>query len=186
MDLKKGEKLVRLARNSVEAYFRGEKVSSKVDGDGGIFVTIHRYPSNELRGCIGFIDRKSLSRVRDAALSAAFFDSRFLPLKEGELNSIIFEVSILSELEEVEIKNEMDFKKIKIGRDGLVIEKNKNKGLLLPQVAKEHKWDVGEFLEYCCLKAGLSQEEWRDAKIFKFQCDVFKEEKPKGKIVKVK
>lgn len=186
MELKEGEKLVRLARNSVEACFRGEKVNSKIEGEGGIFVTIHRYPSNKLRGCVGFIDRKNLSRVRDVALSAAFSDPRFLPLRENELDNVVFEVSVLSELEEVKIKNEKDFKKIKICRDGLVIEKNKNKGLLLPQVAEEHKWDVEKFLEYCCLKAELRKEEWRDAKIFRFQCDVFKEEKPKGIIVKVK
>ena len=68
-------------------------------------------------------------------------------------------------------------KKIKIGKDGLIIEKGNNYGLLLPQVPVEWGWGVGEFLENLCIKAGLNPLSWKDSdtKIYKFQCQIFKE-----------
>ena len=78
--------------------------------------------------------------------------------------------------------------KIKIGEDGLIVRKEQRSGLLLPQVPIEWNWDVYEFLEETCLKAGLPQDTWLepDTKIYKFQGQIFSEEKPKGKVVEKK
>jgi len=168
-----GENLVKFVRNSVKSYFEGKEINETVEGSGGVFVSIHK--GSELRGCIGFIDSFN---IKEAALSAAFSDPRFRSLKEEELDEVVFEVSVLGNLKEIKDVNE-----IKVGRDGLVIEKGNNKGLLLPQVAVEFNWDKEEFLDQCCLKAGL--DDCKGAKIFKFSCDVFKEESPNGKVVKV-
>ena len=74
-------------------------------------------------------------------------------------------------------------KKVKIGKDGLVIRDKFGSGLLLPQVAVEWGWDSKKFLDETCRKAGLSPTCWDNMKqnVYKFQADVFREEK--GKVV---
>ena len=42
------------------------------------------------------------------------------------------------------------------------------------------KWDAEEFLNQCCVKAGLMENMWqsKETKVFKFQGQIFKEAKP--------
>jgi AMMECR1 domain-containing protein len=61
-----------------------------------------------------------------------------------------------------------------VGKHGLVIAKAGKRGLLLPQVAVEHKWTRETFLERTCLKAGLPKNAWQSgADIFVFEAIVF-------------
>ncbi len=88
----------------------------------------------------------------------------------------------------IEVKDPQEyFKKITIGKDGLVIEKGFMNVLLLPQVPVENNrnWDVKTFLEHLCMKAGLPTNDWKDpkTKIYSFQAIIFEEEKPNGKII---
>ena len=64
------------------------------------------------------------------------------------------------------------------------LKKGWSKGLLLPQVPVEWKWDAEEFLANCCIKAGLSPDTWlmRGTKIFKFSCIIAKELSANGEI----
>jgi len=48
-----------------------------------------------------------------------------------------------------------------VGRDGLIVSRGGNAGLLLPQVATEYGWDRDVFLRQTCVKAGLSPDSWR-------------------------
>ena len=68
------------------------------------------------------------------------------------------------------------FEEIEIGRDGLIIQKGYSRGLLLPQVATENKFNVEEFLEHTCMKAGISADSWMDesCEVSKFQGQIFK------------
>jgi uncharacterized protein (TIGR00296 family) len=68
----------------------------------------------------------------------------------------------------------------------LIVENRFASGLLLPQVPMEYNWNVEEFLEYVCQKAGLEKDVWKDkeTKISKFEGVIFKEETPNGKIVR--
>jgi len=186
LSLEEGKKLVELVRGVIESYFSGNRIDVKDYGKRrGVFVTLHTFPSKELRGCIGYIEpildlNKALIEV---ANSAAFSDSRFMPLQKDEVEKIIVEVSVLTEPEIVK-----GVKDIKVGRDGLIIEYKGRKGLLLPIVAVEYKWDVKEFLENTCLKAGLGRDEWKgdDCRIYKFMTQVFSEKEPNGEIVEKK
>jgi len=74
--------------------------------------------------------------------------------------------------------------KIKVGRDGLIVEKGLYKGLLLPQVPVEWGWDEEEFLCQCCIKAGLMPDCWLEpqTKIYKFQAIIYEETQPNGPI----
>jgi uncharacterized protein (TIGR00296 family) len=102
-----------------------------------------------------------------------------------ELDNVVFEVSVLTPPELVETTNPKEYiNKIKVGEDGLIIERGYNKGLLLPQVPIEWGWCEEEFLCQCCMKAGLPPDSWltKDAKIYKFRAIIFEEETPNGKI----
>jgi len=164
--------IVEVARKAIKTYFSGEDFKVKeFDEKKGIFVTL--YKNGNLRGCIGFIEAVDLNNgIIEAARSAAFSDPRFMPLQENELEEIKIEVNLLNEPELVR-----DFEEIKIGEDGLIVEKGMNKGLLLPGVFIEYDVNVEEALQMTCEKANLNKNAWKekDVKVYKFQCEVFKE-----------
>jgi hypothetical protein len=87
----------------------------------------------------------------------------------------------------IKVNNPKEYpKKIKVGRDGLIVKKGWASGLLLPQVPVEWKWDEEEFLSQTCWKAGLPPETWLSpgVEIYSFQGQVWCEEKPRGKVVR--
>lgn len=190
-----GEKLVKLARKAIESVFKKkelkfEKEKKEFSGKRGVFVTLMEWPSHELRGCVGFpYPAKPLAdAVVEAAKAAAFGDTRFMPLTEKELNHIVIEISVLTEPALIRaIPQELPHE-IKIGKDGLIAQFSGFSGLLLPQVAPEQKWDSLEFLRGTCVKAGLPAETWLNpnCRIYKFQAQIFSEEKPKGKVIEKK
>ncbi len=135
-------------------------------------MTLHK--RGALRGCIGYIvGVKDIPQtVEEMALASAFRDPRFAPLQQDELGSIDIEISVLSPIETV-----ADVSMIEVGRDGLIVSRGNNRGLLLPQVAAEYRWDRETFLEHTCYKAGLPGDAWKKpgATIEKFSAQVFGE-----------
>ena len=196
LSLEEGKFLVRLARNAVKEYLATRRTikapantPEKLFEHCGVFVTINRLEGGEkrLRGCIGYPYPTSplVEAVIDSALNAATRDPRFYPLSEGELGNVVFEVSVLTPPEPVEVANPKEYlSKIKVGEDGLIVEKGGYKGLLLPQVPVEWSWCEEEFLCQCCVKAGLPPDSWltKGTKIYKFQAIVFEEETPEGEV----
>lgn len=196
--IEEGKFLVKLARRAVEErIFTGRTIEipketppKMLRDKYGVFTTIDILRGDKfmLRGCIGF-PRGYFNVARaiiESAIAAAFEDPRFPPLSKDELNEVIFEVSILSPLEEIRVKNPREYPKvIKVGYHGLVIERGIFSGLLLPQVPVEYNWDEEEFLCETCMKAGLTPECWLDerTKIYRFQAQIFKEVTPNGKVV---
>lgn len=138
----------------------------------GAFVTIHI--KGNLRGCIGYIEGvKSIPEtVKDMAAASAFSDPRFSSLTAEEYKKIDLEISILSPIEKVSDVND-----IVVGRDGVIITQGFSRGLFLPQVAVEQKWDRDTFLTHTCFKAGISGDSWKrpDVLIEKFSAQVFSE-----------
>jgi uncharacterized protein (TIGR00296 family) len=68
--------------------------------------------------------------------------------------------------------------KIRIGIDGVVLKKNGQSAVFLPQVAPEQGWDVNQMLTQLSIKAGLPPDAWKDgASFLVFQAEVFSEEK---------
>ena len=188
ISLKDGEKLVKLARESILLKFKGKTPNlleySKYATPQGVFVTIHK--NGALRGCVGFpMPYYPLNEsIEKAAKAAAFEDTRFQPISENEYNDLKFEISILTVPEKINVKNPEDYiKKIRIGEDGLIIKNQFTSGLLLPQVAFECGFDEKQFLEQTCLKAGLTKSAWKEigTEVFKFQAKIFSEED--GKVV---
>ncbi|HEC76368.1 MAG TPA: TIGR00296 family protein [Thermoplasmatales archaeon] len=185
-----GEKLVKYARNVIENHVRGYEIGEieNFDEKGGVFVTIHKYPSMHLRGCIGIPEPlyPLKKAIKESAISACH-DPRFPDLREEELDEIVVEVTILTPPEIIKGSPSEYKKNIEIGRDGLIAERGFYRGLLLPQVPVEYKWNEEEFLRNTCIKAGLLPDAWmnENVKIYKFQGEIFAEEEPHGKIKKI-
>ena len=198
--LQEGEYLVKLARKSVETYVKEKRkidvpkdVPEKLRQKAGVFVTLNKIVKTGephktvLRGCIGY-PYPTLPLVEatiDAAIQAAVNDPRFPPVSEIELDKIVVEVSVLTPPKLLEVSDPKEYpKKIKIGRDGLIVELGLYKGLLLPQVPVEWKWNEEEFLSHCCMKAGLPPDCWleKGTKIYIFQAEIFEEESPNGSV----
>ncbi|MEM3783912.1 MAG: TIGR00296 family protein [Candidatus Bathyarchaeia archaeon] len=196
LTLSEGELLVKLARTAVEEYLKNRKrvrvpegLSQKLMQPCGVFVTINSVKGGEkeLRGCIGlpYPTTPLAEAVIESAISSATQDPRFYPLTLNELDNVVFEVSVLTPPQLVEVEKPSECpSKIKVGVDGLIIERGLYKGLLLPQVPVEWGWDEEEFLCQCCIKAGLPPDYWlmKGTKIYKFQAIIFEEEKPKGEV----
>lgn len=186
-----GKFAVKTARSVIENFVLRKSFSTIPPSDiwlqkSGVFVTILTYPEKDLRGCIGIPEpvMPLIDALRDAAQSATR-DPRFAPLDKYEVDKIIVEVSILTPPEMLKVKNPNEYLNgIKIGRDGLIAELGYNRGLLLPQVPVEWKWNVEEFLSETCMKAGLAPDAWleKNFKLYKFQAEIFAEMEPYGKV----
>jgi AmmeMemoRadiSam system protein A len=137
----------------------------------GLFVTLH--VRGKLRGCIGMIEARATlgeNLVRCAA-DAALHDPRFAPMRAEEIEGLHLEVSVLSPLFPLRPEE------VQIGRHGLLVERGMCRGLLLPQVATEHRLSREQFLAETCYKAGLPRDAWRDAqtKLEGFECIIIGE-----------
>ncbi len=169
--------LLRLARDSIQAAVQGSRppetpsLTPALLEPRGAFVTLRK--DGQLRGCIGHVRAEAPlhQTVRECAISAAFRDPRFAPLDARELPGLHIEISVLSPLRAVRPEE------IEVGRDGLMVSKGFQRGLLLPQVAVEWKWDRTRFLEETCRKAGLPADCWqRGATVEAFTAQIFDEQ----------
>jgi AmmeMemoRadiSam system protein A len=174
-------RLLMIARRALEARVRRERdpaleSGGALDARCGAFVTIHR--RHELRACLGRLETDwAVSRVvAHLGRAAADSDPRFAPVTPDELAVLTIEISALTP--EQEVRSVAD---IEIGRHGLIVERGHRRGLLLPQVATEHGWDVEAFLEHTCMKAGLPVDAWKDdVRILSFEAEVFSERDADG------
>ena len=186
MTKEEGKELLKLARKVIHARLDGSDIDDvhigrvkHLEKKQGVFVTIKI--NNELRGCIGFPLPvfPLFEAVMRAADAAAFDDPRFPPLSAKELKNVKLELSVLTAPEKINVRKVEEYpKKIKVGKDGLIVRFHGYSGLLLPQVAPEWGWDAETFLSQTCVKAGLSSNMWlaeKDLIIEKFQAQIFEE-----------
>ena len=171
--------LLHIAREAVRSYLSCEmpqipqNFPDALTQPQALFVSLHR--SGKLRGCIGNMNPATplYRTVADCAISAAVNDPRFAALTLPELDQIQFEISILSPLEPVHGPED-----VVVGTHGLLISKHPARGLLLPQVATQYRWNSERFLAETCRKAGLQPNAWREgATIQRFTAQVFTEQK---------
>jgi uncharacterized protein (TIGR00296 family) len=172
-----------LARKAVEGYVKtGKKIDipmkypEEMKEKKGVFVTLHK--KEQLRGCIGlpYPQKPLIEALIDAAVSACE-DPRFMPLKEEELDDIRIEVSILTEPVLIKDHCKKYKKEIELGKHGLILRNGVCGSLFLPQVPVEQGWDLEEYLENLCCKAGLTADCWLEpaSKLYKFEAEVFSE-----------
>ncbi|MCL2129088.1 MAG: AmmeMemoRadiSam system protein A [Treponema sp.] len=144
----------------------------------GAFVTLHIKEGSggqRLRGCIGrmLASTPLQNTVRTMAIEAAFGDPRFPPLDAGEYPKISIEISALSPMEPCP-----NPRSVKVGVHGLYLIHRGRSGVLLPQVPVEQGWNLDEYLDYICVKAGLPSGSYEapGAELYTFTAVVFGEE----------
>lgn len=170
------QRLLVIARRALEARVCREapprfEHGGALDWRCGAFVTIHQ--SGDLRGCLGRIDADTALGETIARLAASVADSdpRFEPVSPHELPALDIEISILTPEREV-----VSIDEIEIGRHGVIVEQGARRGLLLPQVAAEQRWDREAFVSHTCVKAALPPDAWRrGVRILVFEAQVFGE-----------
>ena len=198
LSLAEGRAAVKLARETLESHVkkaprRSGPVSSGVLAEKrGVFVTLNTLErgTKQLRGCIGYPEpiKPLWEAIQDVTVYAAE-DPRFpFPVRPGELDGILVEVSILTLPQELRAPKRNDLpSKIRLGVDGLIVSTSFTSGLFLPQVSTEQGWDQETFLSEACGKAGLPFDSWlKDGtRVQVFQAEVFGEEAPGGTVERV-
>ncbi|MGH9717965.1 MAG: AmmeMemoRadiSam system protein A [Candidatus Acidiferrales bacterium] len=169
--------LLEFARRALIAAVETRSVLESFDSipnlplSAGVFVTLRR--KSRLRGCIGQIGlpQPTAPLVAYCAHAAALEDPRFQSVQLHEVPEIEIELSILSALEEIVSE------RIEIGKHGLMVTNGTIRGVLLPQVATQYRWNALRFLEETCAKAGLDRNAWSAAetRVEAFTAEVFSE-----------
>lgn len=167
--------LLQWAHESILAALEDRRISLTPPGahlaePRGVFTSLHL--EGHLRGCVGYVLPVAplYQAVADTARAAAFEDSRFCPVTLEEAGRLEVELSVLSPPEPIAPDE------IEVGHHGLLISMAGQRGLLLPQVAVQYRWDRAMFLEQTCRKAGLPREAWLNgASVEAFTAEVFGE-----------
>ena len=165
--------LLQLAHQAIVAALEQREISltaptAHLAEPRGAFTTL--YYRGDLRGCVGYaFPVASLYRtVAQSAQGAAFDDSRFAPVTRDQVPELKVSLSILS------LPLPIRPEDVQIGRHGLLVQLGTSRGLLLPQVPVEHRWDRITFLEQTCRKAGLPSDAWQNgAQLEAFTAEVF-------------
>jgi AmmeMemoRadiSam system protein B/AmmeMemoRadiSam system protein A len=201
--LSAGEKtlLLKIARYSIEHYLETHKAASqeellkvleekslprRLHEVCGAFVSLFKVgegihvnygrslsQGKELRGCIGSIlpFKPLYETVVENAIAAAVRDQRFEPLRSSELENLVIEISVLTVPRPIS-----SYEKIRLGVDGVILNKGGRQAVFLPHVATEFGWTREEMLRELSRKAGLAADDWRHGANFQvFQADCAEE-----------
>jgi len=125
---------VKLARLSLETFVHSGERAKSPEGlppdllhlRSGVFVSLKK--DGQLRGCIGTITatRESLAaEIMQNAISAASHDPRFEPVREDELDELVYSVDVLGAAERIPSKDMLDPK-----RYGVIVHNGTRQGLL--------------------------------------------------------
>jgi uncharacterized protein (TIGR00296 family) len=88
-----------------------------------------------------------------------------------ECRKLTIEISVLTPPAPV-----AGYEAIRVGTDGVVLQKQGRSAVFLPQVATEQGWNREQMLTQLALKAGLPPNAWREGATFLvFQAEVFGE-----------
>jgi AmmeMemoRadiSam system protein A len=187
LSLKEQKMLLELAREATALAVHGDQappadlssLSQRLRDPGASFVTLLG-PRGELRGCIGTVEAHSplAHDVQRNAVGSALRDPRFPPVSPDELDGLTIELSILTQPRRLNFDGPDDLlRNIRPGVDGLIIEQEWRRATLLPSVWEKIP-DPVQFLATLCLKAGLSEDAWRQPgiTIFVYQAEKIRED----------
>jgi AmmeMemoRadiSam system protein A len=163
--------LLDVARGSIEYGLRQgsalpvdvESYTPRLREERACFVTLK--DKGDLRGCIGTMEatRPLVKEVSERAWCAGFADPRFDPLQPDEQSGLSIEISILSALEQFDVRDEADLlAQLRPGVDGLLLVEGSARATFLPAVW-ESLPDACEFVRELKRKARLAKDHWSDA-----------------------
>jgi len=153
-----------IANKTLESFFENKNYTPDMSEypifktKHGAFVTLKK--NDQLRGCIGNFEPNQalVDVIQNMALSAAFNDQRFTPLKKSELEEIDIEISVLSPRQKIS-----DHNIIEVGKHGVYVQNGNRSGTYLPQVALENNWTKEQFLQSLCIdKAQIGPNCYKD------------------------
>ena len=179
LDSREQEILLQVARQTIQAVTMHKRPDLTMEfpypnfsKKFGAFVTLHKH--DQLRGCIGYVQaiKPLIETIIEMSEAAALRDPRFDPVESDEVEDLEIEISVLTPMQKIS-----SIEEINPGEHGLYMEKGYHRGLLLPQVALENHWDVETFLQHTSIKAGLSQDAWKDINtdLYIFSAQIFHE-----------
>lgn len=136
-----------------------------------------------LRGCCGSLEahRPLAVDVWSNAQASAFHDPRFEPLERSEWAHVHLELSVLTPLERVIVRDEAELvARLVPGIDGLVLAWRGSRATFLPKVW-EQLHGPGDFLAHLKRKAGWREDFWAaDVEVWRYGTEVFGAERPGG------
>jgi uncharacterized protein (TIGR00296 family) len=144
-----------------------------------VFVTWRK--DGRQRGRSGTIDAEAglAELVSKFAVEALLHDPRVPPATSKELPRYTPEISVLFTFEEIFSSSEAISSSSEFplpGTHGVVAEKGRRRGVVLPQDAAPFGWDAARLLSQACLRAGLPEESWKAAsppRLLRFTAEVF-------------
>lgn len=150
-----------LARHSLEDCIRNGKQPQLPDDlppelmhiRAAVFVSIKK--NGQLRGCIGTIIPTTnciAKEIQRNAVSAGLHDPRFEPVREEELDELIYSVDVLTNPEPIASDRELDPHNY-----GVIVENGLRRGLLLPDL--EGVDTVEKQISIAREKAGIAKNE---------------------------
>ena len=140
------------------------------EGISGLFVTWLK--DGRPRGRSGTLspDAPIEDLVAKHAVEALLHDPRVPKPAPRELPRYEPRISVLSSFAGISSSSA-----IVVGTDGVVAEKGKRWGIVLPEDAEGLGWDAARLLGQACLRAGLPEESWRTAsvRLRRFEAETF-------------
>ena len=181
---------MKLARESMSSYVKSGRrnrpgcMEDEFYDRTGVLVKLQSVRGrNSVRGSAACYKRgKQMSdAIVDAVIEASGNSGGLSEVTEREVDSISITLCLLNELREIDDDHS---RKIDIGRDGVIVEDDRDKGWILPTMPVEHDWTVPKFLDRACCKAGLSAGEWRKNHVttYAFNGQILRENEPAGKV----
>lgn len=118
----------------------------------------------EDRGCLSFYSGVDdpVAACTLAAVSAAFFDPRYEPVRADELEELEVEVTVFGEF--IDIDDPMDFIP---GLDSLLLDAEGERTLLQASLASERNLSRIQFLSTLTRKAGLGPNDWKEVRLLR-------------------
>ncbi|MDL2718528.1 MAG: AMMECR1 domain-containing protein [Acidobacteriota bacterium] len=158
---------------------RGIEAGSRLSLPAPVFVTWRK--DGRQRGRSGSIEANHAlaAAVEEHAVAALLHDPRIPPATARELPRYTPEISVLFTFEEIfssPSASEASVSSLLPLTHGVVAEKGKRRGVVLPQDAAGFDWDAARLLSQACLRAGLPEESWKAAsppRLLRFTAEVF-------------
>ena len=173
--------LVQLARATIENYVLEGKRLKPAEapapiegGPAGVFVTIHKRSTGELRGCIGTIEPTEPLLAQETinnAVAAATRDPRFAPIGPSELNDLVIDVSVLYAPEPIDSADQLDPRcyGVIVQSLGERSRRGGRRGLLLPDIPGID--DAETQVAYARQKAWIGADE--PVQLFRFRVEKY-------------
>lgn len=136
-----------------------------------VFVTWKRDGRSRGRSGTTETARAIAVEVEEHAVEALLRDPRVPPATVRELPRYIPEIAVLSTFEEISGPLALV-----AGQHGVLVEKGRRRGVVLPQDAALFGWDGARLLSQACLRAGLPEESWQASsppRLLRFTAEVF-------------